>query len=117
MTHLSPARLQLAFSTTTMSEHAHLQQKAMHSLQDSRRPLFLQTQGSVWTSTRIPIVAFAGYALGIYLLNLASLGTVNCTMQMYAVMLKLDCSSQLWSRGQQPFWCFEHDCRPHDQVS
>lgn len=75
-----------------MSDLATVQRKAMRSLKDSRRPLFLQTEGSVWASTRIPIVAFAGYALGIYLLNQASLGMFS---NMCKVMTALKHDLQL----------------------
>jgi hypothetical protein len=50
-----------------------LQARAKRELASSKRPLFLQTRGSVWSSTRIPIIVFTIYGFLIYLLNKANL--------------------------------------------
>lgn len=39
-----------------------------------RKPLFLETRGSVWSSTKLPIALFSLYAVVIYALNYAGLG-------------------------------------------
>jgi len=49
------------------------QARAVQQLKRTRRPLFLETRGSVWPATVTPILAFSAYAFCVYLLSLAGL--------------------------------------------
>lgn len=57
-----------------MDDLASLQRRAQGELANARVPLFLQSRGSVWSSTQKPIAAFSLYALGIWVLNSMGLG-------------------------------------------
>lgn len=59
-----------------MADIAAIQHSIQREFKKTTRtkPLFLETRGSVWSSTKLPIAFFALYALVIYALNNAGLG-------------------------------------------
>jgi hypothetical protein len=74
-----PLQRASALSRTTsvsMADLAAIQQSIQREFKKTTRtkPLFLETRGSVWSSTKLPIAFFALYALVIYALNNAGLG-------------------------------------------
>lgn len=65
-----------------MADLTSIQRTLQRELRKTTRtkPLFLETRGSVWSSTKLPIAFFALYALLIYALNNAGLGELLDTM-------------------------------------
>jgi hypothetical protein len=62
-----------------MADFAGLQRTLQKELKQHARkkPLFLETRGSVWGATKLPIAFFSTYAGAIYVLNYAGLGTFS----------------------------------------
>lgn len=56
------------------AELATLQKQLQKEIKNRSTPLFLQTHGSVWSSTKLPVACFSVWALAIYLLDNAGLG-------------------------------------------
>ncbi|KAK9898815.1 UPF0187-domain-containing protein [Cystobasidium minutum MCA 4210] len=78
------------------------------------KPLFLETRGSVWSSTKLPIACFSLYAVVIYALNNAGLApnfgrgasSLSAVLSMTVGLMlsyRSSSSSERWHNGRQIF--------------
>lgn len=99
-----------------MADLASIQRTLQREIKKTTRtkPLFLETRGSVWSSTKLPIACFSLYAVVIYALNNAGLGEGGASVLSSFTQADnvLYSSPQLWQRCFQLECCPEHDRRP-----
>lgn len=85
-----------------MADLASIQRTLQREITKTTRtkPLFLETRGSVWSSTKLPIACFSLYAVVIYALNNAGLGEWGASVLSSFTQADdvLYSSAQLWQR-------------------